>query len=128
MKRNNIEMIEKCGYTCEAGALENNTDWQAIKENINNPVGVAPIGSFSWALIRLKEGAKMQRSGWNGKGMYVYYVPAARYKACTDNARKEFGDMVPYEPYFAIKNVKDTVSTWIPSINDCLAEDWEVVE
>lgn len=37
-------------------------------------------------------------------------------------------DLVHYNPYFAIKNVNDTVSTWVPSINDCLAEDWYVVE
>jgi hypothetical protein len=36
--------------------------------------------------------------------------------------------MVEYEPYLAIKNVKGTVSTWVPSINDCLAEDWMEVE
>lgn len=38
-----------------------------MENDINNPVGVAPIGSFSWALMRLKEGAKVQRKGWNGK-------------------------------------------------------------
>ena len=37
-------------------------------------------------------------------------------------------DLVHYNSYFAIKNVNDTVSTWVPSINDCLAEDWYVVE
>lgn len=31
-------------------------------------------------------------------------------------------------PHFLIKNVDSTLSTWVPSINDCLAEDWEVVE
>ena len=84
--------------------------------------------NFGKALELLKEGKKVTRSGWNGKGMYVYYVPAASYKACTENARKEFGEMVPYEPYLAIKNVKGTISTWVPSINDCLAEDWQEVE
>ena len=84
--------------------------------------------NFGKALELLKEGKKVARSGWNGKGMYIYYVPAASYKACTENARKEFGEMVPYEPYLAIKNVKGTISTWVPSINDCLAEDWQEVE
>ena len=35
--------------------------------------------------------------------------------------------MVPYNAYMAIKNVNETVSTWVPSVNDCLAEDWEIL-
>ena len=35
--------------------------------------------------------------------------------------------MVPYAAYLALKNVDETVSTWAPSINDTLAEDWQVV-
>ena len=31
-----------------------------------------------------------------------------------------------YNPYMAIKNVDGTISTWVPSVNDCLAEDWFV--
>lgn len=84
--------------------------------------------TFGFALDALQDGKKVARKGWNGKDMYVYYVPSAEYKACTEVARQEFGEMVPYEPYFAIKNVKGTISTWVPSINDCLADDWEVVE
>lgn len=37
------------------------------------------------------------------------------------------GAMVPYNPYLAIKNVDETVSTWVPSINDCLADDRQVI-
>ena len=84
--------------------------------------------NFGQALENVKQGKRVGRKGWNGKGMFVYYVPASNYKACTESAKKEFGDTVPYEPYLAIKNVKGTVSTWVPSINDCLAEDWEIVE
>ena len=84
--------------------------------------------NFGEALEVVKEGKRISRQGWNGKGMYVYYVPANSYKACTETAKKEFGDMVPYNPYFAIKNVNNIVSTWVPSVNDCLAEDWFIVE
>lgn len=84
--------------------------------------------NFGEVLELVKTGSKIARKGWNGKGMFVYYIPAASYKACTENARKEFGDMVPYEAYLAIKNVKGTISTWVPSINDVLAEDWEVID
>lgn len=83
---------------------------------------------FGFALAALRDGQKMARKGWNGKGMYVYYVPEATYKACTEAATVEFGEEVPYEAYLAIKTVRGTVSTWVPSINDVLAEDWMIVE
>ena len=85
--------------------------------------------TFGLALEMLKKGAKVARLGWNGKGMFVYCVPPASYPVQTGAAKSHFGEgsMVPYNAYFAIKNVDNTVSTWVPSINDCLAEDWQVV-
>lgn len=82
---------------------------------------------FGKALEALKRGEKLARKGWNGKGLFVYYVPASTFKTLTDVAKKEFGEFVNYNPYFAIKNVNGTVSTWVPSVNDCLAEDWEII-
>lgn len=86
--------------------------------------------NFGKALEALKEGKKVAREGWNGKGMFVYYVPAGNFKSYTDIGKSiaDENDLVHYNPYFAIKNVNGTVSTWVPSINDCLAEDWVIVE
>lgn len=83
--------------------------------------------NFGQALEALKDGKKVARDGWNGKGMFIYYVPANSYPAQTEIAKETFGQMVQYNPYFAIRNVNGTVSTWVPSVNDCLAEDWEEV-
>ena len=82
--------------------------------------------NFGQALEILKEGKKLAREGWNGKGMFIYYVPPASYPVQTGAAKSFFGEdsVVPYNAYLAIKNVNNTVSTWVPSINDCLAEDW----
>jgi Protein of unknown function (DUF2829). len=84
---------------------------------------------FSGALLHLKGGAKIARAGWNGKGMFVYMVPANSYPAQTGVAKDHFGDgaMVPYKAYMALKGTDDTVSTWAPSAGDTLAEDWEIV-
>lgn len=86
--------------------------------------------NFGQAIEALKNGKKVARKGWNGKGMFVYYVPAGNFKSYTEIGKSiaDGDDLVHYNPYFAIKNVNSTVSTWIPSINDCLAEDWYVVE
>lgn len=84
---------------------------------------------FGDALKALELGKRLQRTGWNGKGLFVYLVPAASYQAQTGAAKEHFGEgaMVPYNAYFAIKNANETVSTWVPSVNDCLADDWIVV-
>jgi len=86
--------------------------------------------TFGDALQALKAGKRVARAGWNGKGMFVYYVRAAAYLAQSDVAKAYFGEdaYVPYAPYLALKGVDEKVSTWVPSINDALAEDWVVLE
>ena len=86
--------------------------------------------NFGKALEELKKGKPIARSGWNGKGMFVYLVTGGAYPAQMDIAKqieKEYGE-VRYNPYMAIKNVNGTVSTWVPSINDCLADDWYAIK
>ena len=85
---------------------------------------------FGGALEALKAGHRVARAGWNGKGMFVYYVRAAAYLAQSAAAIEYFGKnaYVPYAPYLALKGVDERVSTWVPSINDVLAEDWVVLE
>ena len=84
---------------------------------------------FGEALRLLKNGKKVSRKGWNGSGMYAYYIPANSYPAITEIAKKEFGDkLVPYRPYLALKTAQNDVATWNPSTSDCLAEDWFIVE
>jgi len=85
--------------------------------------------SFGAALEALKDGLKVTRPGWNGKGMYLYYVPANSYKAVTEIAKKEFGDTVPYGAYLAFKSAQGTIEAgWKPSTTDMLAEDWTIIE
>lgn len=86
--------------------------------------------TFGDALQALKAGKRVARAGWNGKGMFVYYVRAAAYLAQSAAAIEYFGKnaYVPYAPYLVLKGVDERVSTWVPSINDVLAEDWVVLE
>jgi len=84
--------------------------------------------NFGQALELLKKGKAIAREGWNGKGMFVYLVSANSYPASTEIAKNYFkGELVPYNAYLAIKNVDETISTWVPSVNDVLAEDWTAI-
>lgn len=86
--------------------------------------------SFGLALEAMKQGAKVARLGWNGSGMFAYYVPANSYPAQTGIAKQHFGDgaLVPYRAYLALKTSQGDVATWAPSCSDALAEDWEIVQ
>lgn len=86
--------------------------------------------SFSYALKAVKNGHRIARAGWNGKGMFVYHVGPNAYPAQTEIAKEYFGPtaLVPYGAYLALKGVDDTVHTWVPSISDTLAEDWEILD
>jgi hypothetical protein len=83
--------------------------------------------NFPCALAMLKDGHKLTRSGWNGKGMYIYFVPENNYPAQTEIARAEFGDMVPYGSYIAMKTAQGNVIPWVASHTDLLSNDWEVI-
>lgn len=80
--------------------------------------------SFGQAVEALKEGHRVFREGWNGKGMYLYHVPAQEYPAQTEAAKIQFGEKVPYRDYLALKTAQNDVATWSPSSSDVLANDW----
>lgn len=66
---------------------------------------------FSLALNELEAGHKIARKGWNGKGMWV------ELRWCTPGIN----------PHFVILNAQGTFDTWVPSVSDLLAEDWDIV-
>lgn len=86
--------------------------------------------NFSGALNHLKNGEKLCRNGWNGKGMHVYLVNGSTF---TVN-RKPLIDMYPegtvvdYRPHLDMRCADGTLAVWTVSQLDVLAEDWEVVK
>lgn len=89
--------------------------------------------TFGIAIEAMKKGNKVARRGWNGKGMFVVYQKAyPNGIPCNKQTAEAWGlnegDLFICNPYFQIKNVDASHSMWVPSINDCLAEDWIIVE
>jgi hypothetical protein len=78
-------------------------------EGINSGVG------FGHALEYLKAGKRMQRSGWNGAGMWVDYIPAHG----VDLPYLRLSYPVNSRPYPEGARV-----AWVPSQTDMLATDW----
>lgn len=87
--------------------------------------------SFSAALEALKSGKKVARSGWNGKGMFLYSVPENKYPAARNTLNTLDGlfedNMVPYGAYIAMKTAQNNVVPWLASQTDMLAEDWIII-
>lgn len=97
---------------------------QGLKEAVEEK---EELLSFSDALEAVKEGERIARKGWNGKDMYLYYVPANNYKALTESAIQEFGESVPYSAYLAMKTAQGNVVPWLASQTDLLEEDWLIL-
>lgn len=78
---------------------------------------------FSAALMWLKNGKRIMRRGWNGKGQFVC-------KATIGNLSYEqadTGDMT-FVDTLVLHNSKNMIATWVPSIGDLMAEDWALYE
>ena len=82
------------------------------------------VHSFSWALQWLKDGHKVAREGWNGRGIFIQLQTPDEYSKMT-------------QPYIYIdtlglktnnpKAPKGRVP-WFPSQTDLFAEDWAIVQ
>ena len=78
---------------------------------------------FGEALTFLKQGHALRRAGWNGKGMYLEYIPA-------DGWAKLFGNTTDYNncPFISMKTADEKIVPWLASQTDMLADDWEIVK
>ena len=85
--------------------------------------------TFGHAVEILKQGRKVARTGWNGKGMFVYLVAGSSFAVNRHPLLGiyEEGTMIDYRPHIDIKGADGSVSTWAPSIGDVLADDWQIV-
>ena len=114
-------------YPCKPDIFEKT--YELVNDSEAQPTDF--VHSFSWALERLKEGKRIHRSGWNGKGMFAVLqkgypdgIPCNKQTAEAWGLKE--GDLFRCEPYMQLKMVNGSHSMWVPSVNDCLSEDWAV--
>jgi hypothetical protein len=100
---------------------------------------------FGEAIEALKEGKKLARTGWNGKGMFVFMqIPSEIKKeivpkmqslpqSVKDEFEKTFNDTsaqidaIYYTNQLAIVGLSNLIQGWSPSVADCFAEDWIIL-
>ena len=85
---------------------------------------------FSEALLWIKEGRKVARQGWNGKGMFIFLVPGSTFKVNRAPLLGIYpeGTEINYHAHIDMKTADGQIVPWLCSQTDMLAEDWEVVE
>lgn len=88
---------------------------------------------FGWAIRKLKEGFKVARKGWNGKGMWIVLMPSLYLDKDIINGRtkKHIGEGVDLDsqPYLVMWTASQQWQPgWLASQADMLAEDWVLVE
>jgi len=84
---------------------------------------------FSAALHQLREGRRLTRLGWNGRGQYVVlqkgYPDGIPINANTAEAIALPADTIlVFLPYFMIHTVNGSFVPWVASQMDLLADDW----
>jgi hypothetical protein len=85
--------------------------------------------NFGQAVEALKSGKKVERQGWNGKGMFLFLVPGSTFKVNRAPLMGIYpeGTEINYQAHIDMKTAQDTVVPWLASQSDVLAEDWQVV-
>lgn len=95
--------------------------------------------NFGQAIEALRQGKKVAREGWNGRGMWIVLMPslylppyntADIYRKVNDRTAKHIGEDKPLDsqPYIAMWTAQGKWQPgWLASQADMLAEDWQIV-
>jgi hypothetical protein len=91
--------------------------------------------NFGQAVEALKRGHRVTRPGWNGRGMYLWLLPAATVEAewCREPRLKALalqnGGTIECLPSIRMFTADKKVLTgWLASQTDIMAEDWQILE
>ena len=105
--------------------------------------------SFGEAVVALKEGKRVQRSGWNGKGLFIFMQVAsnidvatvvpkmqslpqsvkdefARRQAENENSTDHFS--IRYRNQLAMVYPDNMIFGWVASPSDVLENDWIILD
>jgi len=81
---------------------------------------------FDWAIRLLKQGYKLQRQGWNGKGQYIELAANISYVNLDGDVINAKHDAIGNKA-IAFIGTSGVQLGWLASQSDMLAEDWQVV-
>ena len=87
------------------------------------------VFGFSTALLLLKDGERVARTGWNGKGMFLFLVPGSRFKVNRPPLLGIYpdGTEIEYHAHIDMKTAQGYVVPWLASQADLIDEDWQLI-
>lgn len=107
-------------------------EWVEFTTMNTNTTGL----SFGDAITALKNGYRVLRAGWKGKGMYLWLLPEAKVPSdwCKEPHLKELAERNPDGsktmhclPSIRMKTADGKVLTgWLASQTDMLSDDWQI--
>ena len=86
--------------------------------------------NFGDALALIKAGKKLQRTGWNGKGLFVFLVPGSTFQVNRPPLLGIYpeGTTIDYRSHIDMRTVDGQIVPWVASQTDVLAEDWQLAD
>jgi len=86
--------------------------------------------SFSHALHKMKDGARVARAGWNGNYMFIFWVDGSEFEVNRAPLNKCYpeGTKIKYHSHIDMKTADGQVVPWTCSQTDMAANDWCVVD
>lgn len=86
------------------------------------------MNGIGWAIKEMRNGSRVARAGWNGKGMFLFLVPGSTFNVNRAPLLGIYpeGTEIQYQPHVDMKTAQGTVVPWLASQTDLLATDWEL--
>lgn len=86
--------------------------------------------NFGQAIESLKQGAKVARAGWNGKGMFLFLVNGSTFTVNRPPLLGIYpeGTVINYHAHIDMRTADGQIVPWLASQTDMLADDWSVVD
>ena len=128
--------LEEDGYLVEYKDGYKSWSPKSMFEEAYREVGSV---NFGGAINLLKAGLAVRRKGWNGKGLFVVkQVPShvsgeiipnmqSLPQSAKDILMSRENPHIDYTNQMLIINPDGRADSWVPSVSDVFAEDWEVV-
>ena len=84
--------------------------------------------NFGLAIEAMKKGLKVCRTGWNGRGMFLFLVPGSTFKVSRPPLLGIYdeGTEINYHAHIDMKTASGQIVPWLASQTDMLADDWDI--
>ena len=81
---------------------------------------------FGDAIRAMKDGKRVARDGWNGKGMFLFLVNGSSFTVSREPLLSIMGEgtQIQYHAHIDMKTAQGYVVPWLASQSDMLSEDW----